>query len=464
VETRILYWNIQKFGHKKIGKATPSTVGAAQDRWRVIESILSDATPDIFVIVEVTKGIGGTYGASTVLRQLRNNLIDPDADQWRMVPLQIVGKGTYREYVAVYYKGISKGIARYFTGPFVWTSGAKGMSDDPATGVSPSDYPPAIAKSLQDPKKTSRTIPNTQNVLYRQGKVETQSAARIKFDMQPKGTSTTLPSYGNSRQPFMVTFYEQDSSGFRNITLFSIHAPPLNDDAVNFVNKILRYTAQITSAPNIAKNEIKVICGDFNLNTLSDNGSKSINYSYLETINSQPAYTSLNSPSAGTIIPSNELEAYQGYFTTHINYIPKNTKKKKPISAKSRFMWSDNSNPMNEIDSKYPAYRYLSSVKTTPNTYAVDNILVWRATGTNKDFTIMNPIIGTPFNDVTPPPSSAPIGGIKTQMQFTSPPTTWPQAPNAGDFDKTVANTLVSWGNYGKIRDTSDHLPLFVIV
>lgn len=483
--TRILYWNIQKFGNDRLFATSATNAAAALDRLGVVQGIIANADPDILVVVEVTSGIGGGTGATSLLDTLRGNTTDPDRAEWRMVPLQIVGSKKNVERVAIYYRGAKGTVTRYFTGPYVWTGGANGKSADPAS-VSATQYTNNTDTALLVPPGTiARTIPNSAAVQYRPNQPELQSAAQIEFTMNPVGSKTspgkklkTLPSYGTWRQPVMVSFFETDSSTgpatTRNITLFAIHAPPAYYDAYDFMTRLLASTDELVAAPSTAKNEIKVICGDFNLNTLADDGSRSVNYDVLTTINKVTAYKSLNSPPATTVVNANDLEAYQGYFATHINLTPNNKKKSNlKIEAKLRFLWSDNTVPTNVIASPYPGYRYISSVKSTPNTYAVDNFLVWRAStaaGTTGNFTIMNPLVGTPFNAVLFPPSGAPKGIITTGIQFANAPTNWmpagvwPQAPNADDFVKLDAAKLVAWNNYGKIRDTSDHLPLFATV
>lgn len=474
--TRILFWNIFKFGKDRLYDPAGTAAGLASDRMTVVQGLIADADPDIFVVVEVTSGQAGSDGASALLDTLRANTADPDRAAWRMVPLQMVGSKKNVERVAVYYRGAKGTVTRYFTGPYVWTGGVAGKSVNPSSVATTqySDNPDTAL--LVPPGTAARTIPNSPAVQYRANQPELQSAAQIDFTMNAIGSKTnplkklkTLPSYGTWRQPFMTTFFETDSSTFpattRNITLFAVHAPPAYDDAYEYITRLLANTAEMVNAPDGTKNEIKIVCGDFNLNTLADDGSRSANYNALTTISGSAAYLSLNSPAAGTTVTTAQLEAYQGYFATHINLTPK----KKQIKAKTRFMWSDNTVTTNVIPSPYPGYRYISSVKSTPNTYAVDNILVWRSAGVTGNFTIMNALVGTPFNAV-PPVAGAPPGFITTNSQFANdptnwmPPGTWPEAPNAEDFEKLNASKLVAWNNYGKIRDTSDHLPLFVTV
>lgn len=479
--TNIVYWNIQKFGYDRIaGNAD------ALARLNVIKGIFGDATPDIIVVVEVTKGINGANGASTLLEDLRNNTADPNANEWRMVPLQIVGKSSNTERVAVYYRGIStitttvgtttttSTVTRYFTGPFVWTGGANGSSADPSTNVTASNY--ADTDFLVPPGTTARIIPQntttSSTVQYRAGQPEQQSAARIKFEMQPaesrsgKKKLKTIPSYGTLRQPFMTTFYELEKNATtgatiatRNLTLFSVHSPPSFKDATTYMNNLLGNTIQIIADPDAAKNEIKLICGDFNLNTLTDDGKRSENYDVLTS--NDVKYTSLNSPDAGTAVTAQNLETYQGYFATHISFRPKNARS---IKASTNFLWSESTT----ITSPYPGYRYISSTKSIPKTYAVDNILIWDSS-TNPppmSFTIMNPIVGTPYTSQLTTPA-VPLGSLTTTCQFTygtatDGSETWPQTPTAAIFEKATARILVDMSNYGVIRGTSDHLPLCV--
>jgi hypothetical protein len=148
------------------------------------------------------------------------------------------------------------------------------------------------------------------------------------------------------------------------------------------------------------------------------------------------------------------LAPYEGYFATHIKRAP--TSK----TAASRFLWSQNL----ANQSFYPSYGYIGS-RFVANFYSIDNILV-RPLGMHAyNTTIMNPIVGTPFNQVAMPAGAPPIGTIPIGTAFTNPPAGgWPNSPAAGVYTLGRANMLCSWANYSHIYSTSDHFALYSVI
>jgi hypothetical protein len=475
--TKIVYWNIQVFGINKI--ANPSTVedpntggltyaASSASRYTLIKNTIEANTPDIIVIVEVSAGGAragdlpangaGVQGATRILTDLRT--ADPNAE-WRMVPplkLTIINN---TETVAVLYRGVSGSLAtndqvtRYFTGPNTWTGGENGISSNSAAATA-SDYPVPYANFLDTP----RQIP--QGAQYRGNnghQWESQSAARIAFypvQEEKKRTRSQMNNdpvhWGNTtRAPFMTSFHEvfSDGTAARNLTVFSIHTTPGTPSRV-FVTQ-LSQTLDIVTEP--VADEIKIICGDFNLNALLANGDKSAVYESLTATNA--LYTSLINP-PDTMQAGTDLRTYKGQFATHIQ-LPR-VDDNDVLIEDDRFLWStatDNSN--------YPGYNYFDPVVNSQNSpqgfYSIDNILVWpganAANNPYYQFTILNPVVGSPFNIVNPAFTS----------QFTALPVgmIWPQDP-APTYTQDNAIALISWGNYGRVISTSDHLALYASV
>jgi hypothetical protein len=245
----------------------------------------------------------------------------------------------------------------------------------------------------------------------------------------------------------MVTFTEADGLGNvqRNLTLFGIHSPAVAGDPGTFVI-YLQNTQDVVAG--LGANETRVIGGDFNLSLLAANGGPSNVYAPLG-----PTYVPLLQ-SAGAPAPV-DYDAYIGYFATHIK------RKYTSNTEATKFLWSDPPN-----NSPYPGYGYIGS-KFVANFYSIDNILVWphQAGPYNYQTTIMNWVVGTPFNLVGPIPGGAPPGTLAFGQLMTNAPMGWPPAPNAPRVANIGArNSLTSWANYSYLYSTSDHFPVFAVV
>ncbi|MBB4952053.1 hypothetical protein H4S14_000095 [Agrobacterium vitis] len=488
--TNILYWNIRQFTTKLInssdGSVVPGIAGltyatASQQRLALVQNVIDAAKADIICIVEVSSGNGGAsdlgpYGngpqaAALLLQELRD--ADPThAAQWRMVPPLWLGSritppaGT--ETVAVLYRGKTGTVGRYFTGPNVWTGGAGGVSKNPQTGTfTPQNYPENYNTFIDDPTQgiEERNIPPTS--LYRRGKAENQSAARIFYEAtqrvgQKRGRNLYEETgiYGAYRPPYMTSFYEINTAtnSERNLTVFSVHAPPQRGAAKAFM-QFMADTPEITTAPDVTSAEIKVICGDFNLQFLNANGSYSGVYQPLTGLGYQSLLpTDLDAPADAAA-----LAAFRGYFATHISAVPSlPSPLYPPEGAATRFLWSDGYT--NSL-SYYPGYGYTSAAK---NTDSIDNILVWsyQAQAPQFPLTVMNLVTGWPFERSTLLPAACepPLGEnediVASASTFTAPPAPWPLNPTAANYSAGDGEILCSWPNYGRIYSTSDHFPL----
>ncbi len=485
--SKIVYWNIQQFSIKKINSVSNALTNAgitesvaAQNRAQLLTDILNTAAPDIIVIVEVASSsagggdlappTGGLNGVSRILDDLR--AVNP---QWRMVPPLKLTQEKNTETVAVFFLGVSGAggaqVTRYFTGPNTWTNGANGSSSNAPAAVASNYIGAPYDTFLTPPGMLARPIPLAAQ--YRGGLVESQSAARIQFLEVPSNkrrSNRNLVGPRNvywgstTRVPFMTTFYEVFANGnTRNLTIFSVHTTP-GTPAKTFVNNQLPTAVDVATAP--INNEIKVICGDFNLNALAADGNSANAYARLTT--APILYTPLINPPA--LMPGGtNLPAYQGYYATHIRTAPDGA------PENTLFMWSEGSNAMQGTTSPYPGYGYVGASEQYPNFFSIDNILLWA--GANivlppNDFTIINPVVGSPFDYVNPTAGNAPSGTLQFQHQLTAlpqnlgVPIAWPQnpAPFFHDAPANFAAALVNWPNYGYIRSTSDHLPLYAVI
>jgi len=460
--TKILVWNIQQFSDNKFfstsrkrsekhGQETDQQ--AALRRRQVLERVLLATEPHIFVVIEVSTGenwpttvlgttTGGFHGCNRLLNYLRyqaNPAIR--ADDWRLVPLLTIGTGGKTESMGVFYRGqLAGGGQRYFTGPNIWT-GIESLSPEPARV--PQEYPPHMQYFVVPLGENVRTIPA--GALHNAGLHENLVAARVDHFLL-SGADRNLHGY---REPYMVTFSETDAAGHvtRDLTLFGIHSPPQKALAQAFIN-IVAQLDDVKSA--LGANETRVICGDFNLNLLDDEGNDAHRYQAL----TNHGYTVLLNPvgqQPRPPVPAADLERYKGYFATHI--------KPPELTAASKFLWSNT--PADQ--SYYPSYGYIGSDPGFGVYDSIDNILVRPHRPAPHDYqtTILNPIVGSPFNKVNPPPGNAPEGSIAMNHSFINVAAGWPPAPTAPNYNVGTARNLTGWANYGHIKSTSDHFALY---
>jgi len=495
--SRVVFWNIQQFALPKIddpdftvtgkrrrrvaGGQTPNQASTA--RANLIAAVFAAAVPDIIVVIEVSSGAdgqdratnsGGMQGAISMLNTLRAG---DAASEWRMVPPLRIGTGGPEETMAVLYKGITAAgtpaqVNRFFTGPNLWVGAQNGVSTVPAFGVVGNAYPGVVAAGDPDlnamlvyPGNPVRNIPA--GALHNGGGAipEDTVAARIRFQQTAALGGGVMNAYGNYRQPYMVTFTEQDVAGnLEDLTIFGVHTPP-NATAVNFITWMTN-TAEVVDP--LGANETRVIGGDFNpeLTNLAGRPSgvyaplNGATFHYMPLLQSPGAAGALApAPPAPPPLPPSSFDVWQGYFATHIL--------RSKTNVVSEFLWSS----PNKL-SAYPGYRYYGS-EFGPNLTSIDNILVWPiqpAPGHNYLTTIMNLVVGTPFtaaNAYVPgggtaaaPPTGSivlPSGMAPAAAGYAA----WPVSPTAPLTNQGTRRHLTSWAQYGKIRSTSDHFAVF---
>jgi len=472
--TRCLFWNVEHFGEKRFdGKATETDKDAGMNwalsskaRRDLLHRVIEAANPDIIVIVEtVAQSVSGSRMAQRItvpvklLTWLREEATTVASEEWRLVPpLVLAGQpgNVGQEAIAVFYRGATGTTRRFFTGPNIWPGGVDGPSVLPGTRT-PGAYGTNKRLSqkvdlnafLVPPGTTARTIPAGALHNGNGTTAENTVGARIQLRVLTSGAAGANLDFGVARPPFMVSFTEQTSSGaLRNLTLFGVHAPANATGAAAFISDMA--TAFEVIAP-LGTNETRIIGGDFNANLLQDNGSLTTTFNPLTETNS---YSQLLRPSAGAPSAPGALEAWKGYFGTHIN--PLDDKPLTDNRQTSRFLWSDDATA-----SYYPPYRYQSAAY-----YSIDNVLVWPL-DTHRDYqtTIMNTVVSSPLSAVSPVPAGAAAGSVAITAGIEPiVPLVWPQAPVAADYDDGNATMLLSWERYGHIVSTSDHFALFTDV
>jgi hypothetical protein len=455
--TRILYWNVQKFGLNKInnpslalepGTGISQNAASLQRRnYMNTHFTMTDpvtgavSPPDIFVVVEVVTpntGVGllgrgaGTKGSRQLLTAIRNNTGNAN---WMLVPPLQVGR---REAVAIFYDSTNYA----FTGPWQWPGG-NGPAFDPNAAFAPANanYPARYNARLPN-RNIPGGAPNA-------GISERRVAAATGFTLAAGlvGAGNAINYYG-LRPPYLATFAELNGMGalVRNISLFAIHAPATRQLARIYV-RLLGYTAEIVDG--IGADEARIVVGDFNVNLMHNDLNRTRTAAYNQLLNFAPNYTlGIDRPGA----PPAPLDGYLGYFATHM----------KTVGGSS--YWSTLARP-----EYYPGYGYVGS-QNANNFYSIDNILAAyggvAAGGPMANVTVPNGVVGSNYGGMLAP-GNAPVGHyvLPVQMadlaQFAATP---PVAPAAALTLPARRTAFINWINFRRIRSTSDHMAILADV
>lgn len=435
--TRLLYWNIENFARNKIDdrsmkrKKPGSSLNDHEksvDRKDHILWLIREVNPDIFILVEVEtafRGVGqlvkgdGRDGVIKLLDHMRNEL----NHDWMLVPPLQTG---HNEAVAIFYRSTN----RHFTGPYVWPGGHAAVPQQHGAGVVPANYPARYVNFLPN-----RDIPDA---AHDNPKLhEYQVAARIDFTYRAGHANAGAPvDFQGHRAPYMATFFETGAL-VRNLTLFAIHAPATANTARTYLRSLADY-AEIVDGQ--AANEVRIVVGDFNWNLLDDanNYAEHNSYGLLHARNYDLVLRPLNP------LPAGPLQGYRTYFATHIE------------PTTSAIYWSTNQRTV-----YYPGYAYISD-----DFYAIDNIFTRYGAvsgGPAANFTIINPIVGCPYNLHPVPFALTPQGTTILPIDMpphigvlNNPPL---QGPN---YNIGLMTKFQGWEQYGHIRSVSDHLALAI--
>jgi hypothetical protein len=472
--TRMLFWNIEQFSPNRFYSADNANdpdanltkQAAAVARKDLLYRVIEAANPDVLVIVEVnvTKLPNSQLAQKTeamiqLLTWLRGGAgVAVQSAEWRLVPpYWLAGSGGQgQESVAVFYRGQTGTVARFFTGPDVWPGGLTAPvlpTNNVATGpygTSNIRNQPIVDYNamLVPPAQAARNIPA--GALHNAGRAENVVAARFRLRTNNGGAPGANANFGTFRPPLMVTLTEQAANGdLRDITIFGVHGPARDNLSRQFITT-LAATFEVSS--DLGGRETRIIGGDFNSNLLAADGRQTTAYDPLT--NHLGGYQLLLRPPAG--VPPVDLTAYKGYFGTHVQKISGlDMNQLRP----TKFLWSGGVTDR----SLYPGYGYLSA-----NFFSLDNVLIRPLDAArNYQTTIMNTVVSSPLNAVNPVPGGAPTGSLAIAAEMPNVPVSsqpWPPAPYAANFTKPNATTLLEWDRYGHIVSTSDHFALFADV
>ncbi|MEJ2814155.1 hypothetical protein [Caulobacter sp. CCG-8] len=430
--TRVLYWNIENFAINKIqnpsakkrqrGGAIKVDLSSAQ-RLTYISRHVTETDPDIFVVVEIetpynnNRGVlcggGGATGVLALLGSLR--VLDAN---WCLVPPLITGN---KEAVAVFFRADRV----TFTGPDQWNG-----------GIGPTVPNLAVPMAQAYPAPWNNCLP-----------VANYSAARVEFPglvgMPPANVNFGV----DVRHPYQTTFLD---AGGRTINIFAVHAPANFAGATAFLQTMTTMAA-INSAG--AANELRLVLGDFNLALLRVADSTYTNC-YAPFTGLANPYTVALEPAGA---PPNPLLGYSGYFATHMR--PRGNAR----------CWSKTASV-----AYYPSYFYTGDSRGSANE-SIDNVLYLAGAGglpAAPELTIVNGVVGSPYDNAGADPGGVPQGtepfvrdvnwywaGLNPQWMAPNGPA--PDVAPQFNVAKGVRGWFLGWDVYGKIRSTSDHLPLF---
>lgn len=438
--TRILVWNVQKFGVNKIRNpvagieagTTITRAAASRDRKNYLLSHLALGPaaalqrPDIIVIIEITSRDGaigniargaGARGSRLLLRKIRNRTGNPN---WMLVPPMRSGP---KEAVSIFFDSTNYA----FTGPWLWTGGNGPAAAAGATGPYAGVYTNVLP---------NRVIP-----------AGDPNAGTNERRVAPSWQSTWCGAHANAglaipfapRVPYHARFVELNTAVapptiLRKISLFAIHSPASANARQYFYD--LADTAEIVD--NIAANEVRVVLGDFNYNLLHANAAMTLAGAYTQMI-AQGYAPAIARPGAAPA----PVQGYKGYFTTITK--PTNNSQYWSTAAVQRF---------------YPVYGYADRLNR--NLYSIDNLLAAygagaAAGGPLANATIINGVVGSPYNAQVAP-GAAPIGHYTFGMKMANLAMFGATPLVAPAFSLARRTAFINWVNYRKIRSTSDHL------
>lgn len=472
--TRILYWNINNFSLPKIQVAAPPAAAAeaAQRLTYIVNQIMAapnaGGAPDIIVVVEVFSRVrevglegtvlnsGRTAGAAVLL--LLNNLRATLGNHWCLVPPLNLGELGQREAVAVFYDSTNL----QFTGPNLYyrrwpgTNIGQGQPVAANTFANIIDYPNDWKNGMPNPTNPIAVLQQNRTSNFMIGGVATaipewRLAGQWEYYTTPPARpipSPIPPPYPNNRimfpntgcrAPFWTQFFDHAFMNGRMINLFTVHTSPSTArQAILRMQNIVEMTA-------VQQDEVNVVLGDFNVDAFGNNAGAynwMINGIYTMELDPRVAH-------AGAVVP-----ARKPYCMTHL--LP--TTDATPYNATGVAP-----DPQHNV---YPRYGYMGSAFPNINdSGAIDNFFTAydaNAGGPAANVTVINTMVGTPYNAFPAPPgvTAELTGGLQYNAGLANP---IPQAVTPGGVNPGGnMNNFQAWQNFGKVHSTSDHLALMI--
>lgn len=426
----VVAWNIQDLSWNKI-------TGDTERRLRTVYILdtVEAIDADIFVVIEVETGSNkqGSIGdlieptsggpAVSLLLQALRHFVDPD---WCVVP-PIMSGGERRK----------EGIAVFFNSAKVAFRGPSQINAYPGSGKTVVYRSRDIAATADTyPAPWQNALPTTRppgGDFGPHGDIQrnqNQLAGKAIFQV-PGATSASVMGFPlpNSRAPFLTEFYEMATQ--RTFKIMSVHLPPKRKvvSGKKIPAEAGDAMANIATLPEIvgpiADNEVRLVLGDFNINTLNPDHA--------------PCWTPLTAVNVPTSSGTTryELLTAQDYAASHLLG---------PTDAK--------------LDGQAPYYSYVSrgrywdtdagGLRTDPSSYpaALDSIYGAWGPGT------AHPGFGWVINRIAPWPADVPPYMNRSIKQLRSSYL----SPKVRDLN------FQKLENFGAIRATSDHMAVQLVI
>jgi hypothetical protein len=419
MSTRLMSWNIQDLAYWSKIAPTPPDPGRLRFGY-IIDSIV-ERNPAILVVVEVETArppvfdprgylVTFTSGGPAIWHMLQALRLH-DAS-WCVVPPLVSGAGRKKEGVAVFFRANLVN----FLGPYqvvnevingnVYQYSTRIMPRAPAAwggswvGALPPVPPHGGAVALQ----------------------QDQLAGKAYFDNGGAGLAALYFPDTDSRSPYLASFIEVNPPN-RTINVLGVHLPPKSKPAGEAVKRIVQIPEMFGP---IAPNEVRVICGDFNLDALRPDRRALLNplSTTNVTIGAGPATTRYElgnfvAPTMLRRVPDASAAGampYLGYMATKWNV------------AAHDYMPGD----------QYPDYDHIYVAYGTYPDEPAHGYVMNRVVGTPPIMPEVKQGMGTPIAEILKMPDPPLFG-----------------TPSRDEVLRRISN-------YGKIRGASDHMGVYL--
>lgn len=505
---KILVWNILNFSDNRINNLIDPIYGDLRLD-HIIDTLVQNP-PDIFAVIEVQTGIGakvplpnppllpngmsGEGGCITLLDAMNNSIhLSPKVggvatQHWKIVPPLVSGQMGYREAVAVYYKYTS--VA--FIGPNVWTALGPKPNVKGVVGV---NYPA--------PWGLPATLPPVPGAAGKSPSNDTQFAGQNEFRKSAGGAKLYFP-FPQNRAPFYTLFQDLKFAGGRNIHLFTMHTTPdggkfgpaVGGTAATGTANIAKIKEIVSLSPvgggKLPANDVVVIAGDFNVTQSAKYALSPSSYGKIQALGFNLHFdVTAGAPYDHSIT---HLKGLQTRGRQRDSNGDEEERVKTPRTKAMPWIKHPDSTvfPLppgskNPYYNEYVEYGYLSGAPWD----TLDNVMsLYGAAGPPLGLPkpmVVNRIIGAPYilpgtlgdpatlalgaiGPLGPPPVGiAPPTGFKYKhyLSMNIPDIAWGySAFNLKALGNSGAGIAYFRGNnnYGKIRRTSDHMPVYIEV